>query len=380
SLINENYLENEYLKVEINENGSFNIEDKINNEVYTDLGIYENTGDIGNEYIYMQPVNDIGITTKDLKAKIEVKEDLPYKAVIEITHNWSIPKGANELLDTEIKEVLEFNKRKSQRSKDYIDFIIKTELILEKSSKGLKVKTTFNNVAKNHRLRALYPTDTNTSNHYSDSVFEVVKRNNEVSNEWENPSNCQHQHAFVNIKADDRGLTIANKGLNEYEVLRYDRNTVAITILRSVGELGDWGVFYTPEAQCLGEHSVELEILPCNKDSYESYKDAHLFQIPIIAKQINLQNGELEIKANLMELNGYGIMWSTLKLDYKNNYIVRVYNIYDNDAKLEFKDCSIEGKQYISNILEEKTENYIDTTVKLNKFEIKTIGIEKKCN
>ena len=101
ALIQNNILENDYIRVEIAENGSFNLIDKSNNQEYKDLCIYENSGDIGNEYIYMKPEGEIPITTKDLKAKIEIKEDLPYKATVEITHNWNIPKGANELLDKE---------------------------------------------------------------------------------------------------------------------------------------------------------------------------------------------------------------------------------------------------------------------------------------
>ena len=40
-------------------------------------------------------------------------------------------------------------------------------------------------------------------------------------------------------------MTVANKGLHEYEILGDD--TIAVTILRASGELGDWGYFPTPE-------------------------------------------------------------------------------------------------------------------------------------
>lgn len=39
----------------------------------------------------------------------------------------------------------------------------------------------------------------------------------------------------------ENGVTIGNYGLNEYEILP-DTNTIAITLLRSVGEMGDWGI------------------------------------------------------------------------------------------------------------------------------------------
>jgi alpha-mannosidase len=35
--------------------GSFSLTDKRSGQIYRDLGVYENTGDIGNEYMYKQP-------------------------------------------------------------------------------------------------------------------------------------------------------------------------------------------------------------------------------------------------------------------------------------------------------------------------------------
>lgn len=54
-------------------------------------------------------------------------------------------------------------------------------------------------------------------------------------------------------------LTQANLGLNKYKVLRDGRNT--ITLLRSVGQLGDRGLLPAPEAQCLGVHTARMELI-----------------------------------------------------------------------------------------------------------------------
>ena len=97
------------------------------------------------------------------------------------------------------------------------------------------------NQAKDHRVRALFPMDLQASSHNVDSMFEVATRDNEPAAEWENPSYTAHQQAFVDVTTATAGLTVANQGLNEYEVLRDGRNTIAVTLLRSVGELGDWG-------------------------------------------------------------------------------------------------------------------------------------------
>ncbi|MGL5315350.1 MAG: alpha-mannosidase [Peptostreptococcaceae bacterium] len=376
SLIKGNILENKNIKVEIKENGAIDLLDKNTNQIFTDLCIYENSGDIGNEYIYMKPVGEESLTTKDLKADIKVKEDLRYQAVVEITHKWDIPASANELLNEEIEEVLEFKQRKAQRVEETVEMEIKTILTLEREGKGLKIKSVFNNIAKDHRMRMLFPTDIDTKVHYAESIFEVAKRQNIVDKAWENPSNCQHQQTFVNVHNSQFGLTIANKGLNEYELLNDGRNTMAITLLRSVRELGDWGVFETPEAQCLGLHEAELMIIPHGENVSESFEEAHIFQIPIITKQMSIQSGKIMSENGLLEFEGYGIMWSALKMDENTgNKILRMYNTLNTDATLDIKDCKFEGIKNISNILEECTQNTIDDKVNLRQSEIITISI-----
>lgn len=375
SLINENILENEYIKVEINENGSVNILDKNTNKEFKDLCIYENTGDIGNEYIYMKPVGEVPLTTKDIKADIKVKEDLPYKAVAEIIHNFEVPSSANELLNEEIEEVLEFKHRKSQRVKETVTLIIKTTLTLEKSSKGLKVKSSFNNIAKDHRMRMLFATDIKSDVHFAESIFEVAKRNNDTYKTWENPSNCQHQQTFVNVHSKDFGITIANKGLNEYEMLNDKRNQVAVTLLRSVRELGDWGVFETPEAQCQGQYEAELEIITHGCDMYESFKEAHMFQVPVLTKQLGIKTEGISHNHNLLDFEGKAAMWSALKLNENKKTILRVFNVSEFDSSLNINRCEIKGKKYKTNILEEELKNTIEDSINLGKYEIATIAI-----
>lgn len=373
-LVNGNILENENLKVTINENGSIDLLDKNSNKLFTELCVYENTGDIGNEYIYMKPVGEIPLTTKNLKATINIKEDLPYKAVVEINHEWDIPNCVEDLLDEEIEEVLEFKYRKSQRVKETTTLNIKTTLTLEKGAKGLKVKTEFNNTVKDHRMRMLFNSNIESDVHYADSIFELAKRNNKPSSVWENPSNCQHQQLFVNIHNEECGLTIANKGLNEYEII--EGNKIAITLIRSVRELGDWGVFETPEAQCQGNFEAELLIIPHKEDMYDSFKEAHTFSIPLVTKQVSLKNGKINWENYLLEFTGRSIIFSSLKVDeLSNDKIFRVYNMDNKDSMLEITKCEFEGEKYISNILEEKTNNTTKNQINIGKSEILTLGI-----
>ncbi|HBU80905.1 MAG TPA: alpha-mannosidase [Paenibacillus sp.] len=355
-------MENEYFIVNIADNGSFTLTDKRTGRTYKDLGVYENVGDIGNEYMFKQPENEVALTTKDLRAEIQVIEDAPYRASYEIVHHWEIPESADEVLDREQRELIYYPHRKAQRSKQMVTLKIRTIVSLSRSGKGVKLETTFNNQAKDHRVRALFPTDLTAAVHHVDSMFEIAARDNTPAPEWQNPSNTQHQQSFVDVSEDQAGLVVANLGLNEYEVLEDGRNTIAVTLLRAVGELGDWGLFPTPEAQCLGEHSFQLEIIPHDGNGATSgaYIEAYQFQIPWTVAQTDVHPGFLTPSNTPFEWQGDGLAFSSLKVNEDSgDLMLRWYNLRSNTTELKFAASeSIPqalADAYQSNILEEET-------------------------
>src|SRR5699024_1275820 len=120
--------------------------------------------------------------------------------------------------------------------------------------------------------------------------------------------------------------------LNEYEVLRDGRNTIALTLLRSVGELGDWGHFPTPEAQCLGKHTVSYKIIPHQGGSskFESYQDAYQYQIPWSVKSARIQKGYLSPVYSFVEQKDVPdtLAFSSMKVAlHSTDVMLRWYNM-----------------------------------------------------
>ncbi|MCM3256480.1 alpha-mannosidase [Paenibacillus lautus] len=385
SLISQsNVLENDLIKVEIQADGSFFLTDKKNGQVYRDLGVYENTGDIGNEYMYKQPDGEIPLTTKGLTAEITVLEDTPYRASVEIVHNWSIPAMADSKLDEEQHELVYYPNRKAQRSSEMVPMRIRTVVSLNRSGKGVEIEATLDNQAKDHRVRALFPTDLEASSHYVDSMFEVAKRDNEPAAEWENPSYTAHQQAFVDVTAAAAGLTVANQGLNEYEVLRDGRNTIAVTLLRSVGELGDWGYFPTPEAQCIGVHTVRMEVIPHQGNGIASgaYAEAYQFQIPWTAAQTGVHNGQVASTSQPLVWTRDELAFSSLKVNPNTgDLMLRWFNMAGTDAELALTSSLPSQGVYKSNILEEEGavqsfDNHGSFTLPVKPYEILTLGVK----
>ncbi|MCY9695334.1 alpha-mannosidase [Paenibacillus alginolyticus] len=354
-LAGDRVLENESLKVVIADNGSFTLTDKKNGRTYRDLGVYENTGDIGNEYMYKQPDGETPLTTQGLAANIRVLKDTPYQASFEIVHDWEIPASADELLEEEQRDLIYFPHRKAQRSARMVPMQIRTIISLSRGGKGVEIEASFNNQAKDHRLRMLFPSDLNTQVHRVDSMFEIPQRDNTPSAEWENPSNTQHQQAFIDVSEAEAGLVVANLGLNEYEVLRDRRNTIAVTLLRAVGELGDWGLFPTPEAQCLGEHTVRMTLIPYNGEGeqYGAYQQAYQFQIPWTLCQTGIHTGRIAPTYAPFHWEGDKIGFSSMKMNEGNgDLMLRWYNMSSQNTELKLSSNIPLYSFYKSTIME----------------------------
>lgn len=350
-------MENSFLAVRFADDGSYSLTDKAAGRTYDGLGSYEDCGDIGNEYVFRQPEGDTALNTRGGRAEISLVEDEPYRVTYEIVHRWEVPASADARLEEERRRLVPFRQRQAGRSADTVELVVKTRVSLERSGRGLQVSVSLDNRARDHRLRVLLPTDLLTATVSADSIFEVAERDIVPAPEWINPSNAQHQQAFVSLSDGVHGLTVANRGLNEYEVLRDGRGTIAVTLLRSVAEMGDWGVFDTPEAQCLGEHVFEYAVYPHQGDAIrsEAYAAAYQYQTPWFARAIERQAGTLPAEYSALPWSGKSLALSAFKLSEESgDVIARWYNLAHEARELRFAPNFAAEAAYESDILERR--------------------------
>ena len=368
-------IENGPLHLTIEKNGTITMEDRKNKRKLNNLHIFEDIGDIGNEYIFKQPLCDQPILSSNKEnSEVKVLVDTPEIAKISILQEMEIPVSADERLEKEQQMVVEFRYRKAERSKEKRILQIKTIMTIRKDSKKIDFETTLDNQMKDHRLRVLFPTKLHVEHHEADSIFEVVKRPNHVSKSWENPTNPQHQQAFVNIHDEEYGVTVGNFGLNEYEVT--EDGQIAVTLLRSVGELGDWGYFPTPEAQCLGEHRFNYSIeLHGPEEKFSTYLHAYAAQIPFSTQQIKHHEGTLISKQQYLTIKSETFAITALKRSkFSDKVVVRGFNMSSHLEKLEITKDN--GKTVILNLLEEPTKQAVVPIIQ--PYEIRTIGFEEE--
>ena len=393
----ENVLENDAVKVVVNADGSYNLLDKKTGRMYENLGFYEDTGDMGNEYIYIQDSGKQVVSTKGMKAEISCVEKNAFRTVVEICHMMMVPSGMGEELLRQREMCIDPYMRVANRSSELVEMDVKTVLTLEKSAKGLRVATTICNQAKDHRVRVILPTGLDTSMHMADSAFEVVRRNNRHNDTWTNPCGCERQQCFVAMEDAKGGLLVANRGLYVYEILVDQGNAVAVTLLRCVAEMGDWGYFPTPKAQQIGTFCLEFEVVPfAAGETGDAFREGYAFQEDLTVEQAGLERaflrkpgqvkpelveGELPLEMSFLAFEGDGIHMTAFKKGQKkDDLFVRFVNNMEHEEVLSFKKEDWMKEVYRSNVIEEKGDLMIPDKdgvyhVALREFEIATFGV-----
>ncbi|MDE8039088.1 alpha-mannosidase [Erysipelothrix rhusiopathiae] len=360
--IESNILENQFLKVSIHENGTVDVYDKTNHKSYLDVFYYDDAGDIGNEYIFKQPYGDQAISSRNVHATVEEIERSHLIQRVAMTQNLEIPVSADEMLLHEQISVTEMRQRTAKRSLVTAILPITTEFTLEANSPVLQIDTKFTNEMKDHRLRACFDVGFKTTHHQAESIYEVVTRPNAVSKSWENPSNPQHQQAFCGLYTHGQGVVVGNVGLNEYEIVNND--TITVTLLRSVGEMGDWGYFPTPEAQCLGTHHTTL-YLACHNDTdrIETYQTVKAKQVGFQVKQCNHHMGTFAPTHTYLNVKSQQMWMTALKRkEHGKDPILRLYNM--ESERYDQLELSLDNHTVMKSDVLERDKGDFDGVIK----------------
>ena len=334
--VGENTIENEYYKVQINPDGTLKVTHKETGKVYEGLNLFKDEGDGGDEYDYSPLTQDKGITNPGKEAKISLLEKGSVKATFKI--------------EVELKLPISLTEDRKKRSNKLSKLIVTTYLTFYSKIRRIDLKTTFNNQVKDHRLRVLFPTDIKTDYSYAEGQFDVVKRAivPPKVKDWVQEPSLTHPHqSWVDISDEERGLTLINKGLPEYEAIKNEKGvTLALTLLRSVGWLsrgdlltrkGDAGPGVpTPEAQCQGRQIFEYALLfhTDNWNKAKVYEEAHRHNVSLKATVTDQHKGELPLKMSFIKIEPANLIISAIKkAEERNSLIVRFYNINSEAAK-----------------------------------------------
>lgn len=155
------------------------------------------------------------------------------------------------------------------------------------------------------------------------------------------------------MKDDAAGLSVANIGLYEYEILK--DNTIAVTLVRAVSELGDWGVFPTELSQMQKKLSLAFSIIPFEEEA-EVYDEAAAFQCPLVVTRLE-KDGDSAYHNNELRWSGDSLKLTALKKAQESDDIVmRWVNLSDKAQTLSVEKSDWIKNLYRSDIIEEKRE------------------------
>lgn len=250
-------IENEFLRIQVQPDGRFNLVDKQNGHTYEQLHLFEDGGEAGYGFYHQPPVEDRIVSSLGQMAEISITHKNPFEVELQINQQLQIPEG----LDPE----------RMRRSEQCSSCNICTNLRLRSGSPRLDIVTTVDNQASDHRLRVQLPTGISPAYALAGMPFDDVRR----------PPNGDTSvlpfQSRVAVTDGNRGLIIASDDLNEYELATDEKSTLILTLMRATDQLGCG--FTNPEhamptAQCLGKRVFRYSLILYGADPGPARREA----------------------------------------------------------------------------------------------------------
>lgn len=358
-----NVLENAKIKAVVNPNGTLDVLYKETGKEYKSLNFYTSQGEVGNAWKHESPEFDRKYSTIGTSARIYVTESGELSGSIVTECEFEVPESCAV-----------------NPSDIYTKIPIKTTYTLDKDADYIKVHVELVNNAKDHWLRANFPTDIKTDVSVTDSHFDVLTHNIEIpdSTGWvEQAFGAQPLRTFAEVTDGENGFAVMPKGLFEYEV--FDDTTMALTLIRAcriklavseekVTELEDDGV------QCPGKRVFEYAMHFNTGDCNELPNKAAEIFAPVKCAVCGRGKGELALEGSLFEIDNTHVHVTAVKrADDGNGVIVRYYNPSDKAQKVTIKT---DAKLYLCKMDESVIEE-IGNTYDAPKKKIVTVRLAK---
>jgi len=348
-----NSLENDLVRVTLHHNGTLDIEDRRSGaDTYGDIRAVEDTG---------------------LRAQLEVRYELHLPSALE--------------------------KNRDHRRPDTVGCRTTTRVRVTAGSPLIEVEMDFENRARDHRLRALFPTPLATSTVLSDGHFLINERPIEKPDGagWVQPPPATYpQQEFSLLSDGERGLALLNRGLPEIEASRGENGeaTLALTLLRCVGWLSrdDFDTrnranagptLHTPEAQCIGKQEFRYAVVPfAGSHIAAGIKSLSLrYRTQVLTKQGVLDQC-VPGAGGLLEKTSESTCVSAIKKhETRDTLVVRLYNLTGStvDETLRFGVDVTEA--WLTDLLENRlaslpVDDPRELVLGLGPHEITTVEIE----
>lgn len=326
-------LENELVSVCVNANGTINLCDRATGAEQRGMLLFEDVCDVGDEYDFSAADDPGARTTAACEATSLVHDRGPHAASLRMTIPWELPARATE--------------DRTGRVAELTGNTLTVTLTLRSKSPVVEATVSWDNRAKDHRLRAVFPSTIHTGHASAEAHFDVYDRPlvpPVPQVKWcQDPVNFHPMDRFVSISDGEMGLSILGEGLHEYEASPSDGGTrLEVTLLRSVGWLsrgdlkhgrpvGNAGpALEAAEAQCLGPAEARLGLVLHAGDWRRAGipRRAQEFNVPLLATQVVRPAGARSTPWALVEASPADLHVTAIKrAERGDSVIVRAVNL-----------------------------------------------------
>jgi mannosylglycerate hydrolase len=328
-----NAVENEFFRVTANRDGTVNVKDKDTGITHKGLNFFEDVEDAGDEYDYspLPAFRSLRITSRGEEAQVTRLRPSPYKQSMKVSLELRVPRGLKP--------------DRAARSGQTVLLPVRSTVTVYKGIRRVDFETVVENRARDHRVRAGFPTGISAMSAYADSKFDVVRRSLRIPRYTERyyqpPVATNHFETFVDVHNGGRGFALLNYGLPEYEARREARAvTLYQTLFRSVGWLsrpdlltrrgGGAGPSYlTPEAQMMGTWTFRYSLVPHRGSWQEArlWEAGQSFTTPMAAHFAREAGGRLPQEFSFLSIDPQTIpVTAVKKSESGQGIIVRFYN------------------------------------------------------
>lgn len=247
-------LDNGLVRAEAGDDGTLTLRTSAG-RVVSGIGRIVDGGDLGDSYNHAPPARD-RLIDAPLSVAVSPVWDGPLAAALDIVRTYRWPASGEG----------------DARSRDEEDITVVTRAELRAGEPFLRLRVTFDNRCDDHRVRLHVPLPHRASSSFAEGQFAITERGpNAEGGFGERPVPTFPASGFVAAG----GVAVLLEHVTEYEIVE-DGRELALTLLRSIGHLSRDRNAYrdqpagpqlpTPRAQCRGERSVGLAVLPYDGD------------------------------------------------------------------------------------------------------------------
>ena len=325
-------MENEFLRVTFNMNGTYNVVDKETGKVYENLGYFKDGGEIGNPWEHFVPEFNEIFTTLGEKATITLLREGEFETAYKISMRWMLPekRSADE----------------KSRSEHKLPVDIDTVVTLRKGARYVEIESTINNRCEDHYLQVAFPTNIKSEFSYAQGQFDVVKRPvalPDYSLYDEIPMTEHPMNSFVDLTDGTNGVALLNTGLKAYEAADDECNTLYLSLIRAyplricvtadMQNYSDWD----KGSQCIGVNTFRYAFMPHKGDWEEGkvWQESERFNLYCTAAQLApTAHGKNPLTHSFLEIKDETLNVSAIKRSEDGEgYVVRLFNPSDKAVK-----------------------------------------------